>query len=271
LVSDSSGHSLNGTFGGEPKQVAGIMGGAVQLDGRKDYISFGEPAALRLVGSMTISAWINSASFPFDDAAVVSQFTSDDGYQLDTTIDKGQRTIGFKLTNACGVLMARYGATPLAAGVWYHIAGVYDAEARTLDVYLNGRLDNGSLVGSVTSTQHSSYETVNVGRLSDADGFAFAGSIDEVRVYSAAMTKDEIESVMHGNMTDVRQAEHASSRYAAVSPGPLVRKHLESPCGVQSRHEDKNFPLKAALSGVLAAIACAGLLPSSGPIWWLFC
>ena len=44
--------------------------------------------------------------------------------------------------------MARYGATPLVIGAWYHVrAGVYDAEARTLDVYLNGVLDDGFLVG----------------------------------------------------------------------------------------------------------------------------
>ena len=85
---------------------------------------------------MTISAWINSTAFPYDDAAIVSQRHRDFGYQLDTTIDRGPRTIGFKLTNACGDLMARYGATPLVLGSWYHVAGVYDADARTLDVYL---------------------------------------------------------------------------------------------------------------------------------------
>jgi hypothetical protein len=59
---------------------------------------------------------------------------SDRGYQLDTTIDQGPRTIGFKLSDACGHLMARYGATPLALHTWYHVAGVYDAAAQTLDV-----------------------------------------------------------------------------------------------------------------------------------------
>ena len=43
--------------------------------------------------------------------------------------------------------MARYGATPLALDTWYYVAGVYDAEAKTMDVYLNGELDNGFLRG----------------------------------------------------------------------------------------------------------------------------
>ena len=75
---------------------------------------------------MTISAWINSSAFPRDDAAIVSAF-SGLGYQLDTTIDQGARTVGFKLANASGRLMARDGKTRLHTGRWYHVAGVYDA------------------------------------------------------------------------------------------------------------------------------------------------
>jgi hypothetical protein len=142
---DSSGHGLNGRFSREPKSLTGVVGRTVTLDGAKDYIDFGRSSALRLVGSMTISAWIRPSSFPVDDAAIVSQFHGGFGYQVDTKVDRGPRTIGFKLTNACGDLMARYGATPLAVHAWYHVAGVYDAEKRTLDVYLNGKLDNGRL------------------------------------------------------------------------------------------------------------------------------
>ena len=100
---------------------------------------------------MTISAWIKSTSYPIDDAAIVSSHTSAvAGYQLDVTADRGPRTIGFKIANECGQLAARYGATPLLTDTSYHVAGVYNAEARTLDVYLNGKLDNGFLLGSVT-------------------------------------------------------------------------------------------------------------------------
>ena len=140
---DSSGHGLNGEYHSEPKRVAGPMGSAVKFDGTADYVDFGHPSALRLTSSMTISAWIKSTSFPRDDAAIVSSRYNGVGFQLDTTIDKGPRTIGFKLGNSCGTTMARYGATPLALDTWYYVAGVYDAEAKTMDVYLNGELDNG--------------------------------------------------------------------------------------------------------------------------------
>ena len=150
---------------------------AVLFDGAKDYVDFGSPTALRLAGSMTVSAWIRSTSYPVDDAAIVSSHNGTSGYQLDTTVDTGPRTIGFKIANECGRLVARYGATPLMTDTWYHVAGVYDAEARTLEVYLNGHLDNGLLLGSVTGAQHSSRSHVYIGRRSDWAGYEFAGFI----------------------------------------------------------------------------------------------
>ena len=52
------------------------------------------------------------------------------GFQLDTTIDRGPRTIGFKLTSSSGGDMIRYGATAMQLNTWYHVAGVYNAAAR---------------------------------------------------------------------------------------------------------------------------------------------
>jgi hypothetical protein len=65
----------------------------------------------------------------------------------------------------------------MLAGFWYHVAGVYDFEARTLDVYLNGKLDNGILFGAMTSAQHSSRSNVCIGTRGDKKGFEFAGFV----------------------------------------------------------------------------------------------
>ena len=268
---DSSGHGLDGMFRHEPKRIAGVIGGAVTLDGKTDYIDFGHSSALRLVGSLTVSAWINSASFPVDDAAIVSNFTiSSDlngaGYQLDTTIDKGPRTIGFKLANACGTLMARYGMTPLVIDTWYHVAGVYDAAAQTLDVYLNGELDNGFLHGPITGTQKSSREAVYVGRRSDLAGFEFAGSIDDVRIYSRALTKAEIAANMRGEDIEGVVGQRATDGevdglHRLDRPG-----YVRPPCSVSSDHEDAHLPGRTAVVGVLVAVAYVATWPSAGPL-----
>jgi hypothetical protein len=159
--------------------------------------------------------------------------------------------------------MARYGATPLVADRWYHVAGVYDAEAQTLNVYLNGELDNGFLLGSVTSRQRISRAAVYIGRRSDLKGYEFAGSIDDVRIYSLALTKAQIASDMHGTVIDGPAAQQVTRRGVDSSRASGRPKDLGAPCVGLSDYEDARLPGVAAALGVLIAVACVGLWPSA--------
>jgi hypothetical protein len=197
-AADSSGTGNHGTLLNGATFALGRAGNAVNLDGVNDYVNIGNPASLQINGSLTISAWINSSAYPVDDAAVVSKRgNSAAGYQLDTTVDRGSRTIGFKLTGTAGVKMNRYGSTALLPNQWYHIAGVYNGAAQTMNVYLNGQLNNGVLVGAVTATQQNSGLGVVIGRKSGDTGFAFAGKIDDVRIYNRALSQAEIQADMN--------------------------------------------------------------------------
>jgi hypothetical protein len=277
VAEDSSGHGISGTFSKEPNRVDRVTGRSVLFDGSNDDVKFGFSTALRFAGSMTVAAWIKSTSYPVNDAAIVSSIRSPDdhpngafaGYQLDTTVDSGPRTIGFKITNECRRLVARYGATPLLAGSWYHVAGVYDSEARTLDVYLNGKLDNGILLGSVTSAQHSSRSNVYVGTRGDKKGFEFAGFVHDVRIYSRALTVAEVTSEMAGTVGDVPVPEHGAGEDANSQPTLPVRKLVRAPCAVSSDSEDKYIPIAAAGVGLLVAVACIGLWPFGDGLLWL--
>ena len=92
--------------------------------------------------------------------------------------------------------MARFGATTLLPNTWYYVTGVYNVSAQTLDVDLNGVLDNGALQGTVTSTQQNSALNVTVGCRSGSTGFEFAGRIDNLRIYSSALTQAQIAADM---------------------------------------------------------------------------
>jgi Concanavalin A-like lectin/glucanases superfamily/VanZ like family len=208
-------------------------------------------SAYRLAGSMTMTAWINSGSYPEDDASIISQLGKNErGYQLDTTLDTGQRAIGFKLTDACGKPMARYGMTKLMPETWYHVTGVYNAPAQTLDVYLNGKLDNGFLLGSVTTMQRSSRSGILIGsRENFSNKFNFIGSINDVRIYSLPLNKSQIASVMNGHNIDTSETtQNLTSVYQ---------------CGPLTDNEDKMLPGIAALIGVLIAFAVLCAWPAA--------
>jgi Concanavalin A-like lectin/glucanases superfamily/VanZ like family len=274
IAEDSSGHGISGRFSKEPSRIDSETGRAVLFDGSKDNVHFGFSTALRLAGSMTITAWVKSTSYPIDDAAIVSSILSPDesafaGYQLDTTVDRGPRTVGFKITNECRRLAARYGATPLLAGTWYHVAGVYDSEARTLDVYLNGELDNGFLLGSVTSAQHSSRSHLYIGTRSDQTGYEFAGFIHDVRIYSRALTAAEILSDMGRNVADALAPERVAGEDANSQRTLPLHESVHTPCAISSDPADKHIPIAAAGVGLLVAVACIGLWPNGGGLLWL--
>lgn len=254
VVRDESQHGLDGVLANRPILSSGVRGRALSLNGRNQWMEVGDPVALRLTGSMTVSAWINSNAFPSDDAAIVSDH-SGLGYQLDTTIDEGPRTIAFKLANASGQLMARYGRTSLTTNRWYHVAGVYDAAARSLDVYLNGRLDNGCLRGRVTTRQDPSGKKTFVGRRGNERGFEFAGAIDDVRVYSRALTTAEIADEFKQVATTTSAA---LSDLQQVDPGERAGDAM---CRSTDSGDARVVGLMVML-GMLVAVVCAGLWAS---------
>ena len=53
------------------------------------YVDLGNPASLRLTGSMTWSAQINAAASPADDGQIIAKSDNGPGWQLKTSPDTG--------------------------------------------------------------------------------------------------------------------------------------------------------------------------------------
>lgn len=249
-VADASGNRMDGTAVNDPALSAGVAGRALSLDG-KQWIDFGSPPNLRLTGSMTLSAWVEARAFPVDDAAIISSLSrSELGYQLDLTVDNGPRTIGFKMADASGRIMARYGRTPLVTGHWYHVAGVYDAAARSLHVYLDGQLDDGCPLGTVSSSQHVSSSPVRVGARGGLAGYGFTGLIDEARIDSRPMSAAQVQALFDGDSG--RRALQPRSR-APLAPPPTAAAACRT---LPVRVSRVPGPLTAL--GMLVALVCVG-------------
>jgi Concanavalin A-like lectin/glucanases superfamily/Bacterial Ig domain len=192
-ISDISGNSNTGTINGATWTTSGKYGSALAFNGSSNYVDLGNPASLQLTGSMTASAWIYAKANPPDDGQIISKSDDTDGWQIKTTPDTGVRTFGFAISNG-GSHIQRNSKTVLSLNTWYYVTGVYNAAAQTLDIYVNGVLDNGVLSGTVPSSQLNSTQNVRIGMRSS--GYYFNGTIDEVRVYNTALTQAAIQSDM---------------------------------------------------------------------------
>ena len=194
-TADASGNGITGTLVSGPTWTAGRNGTGLSFNGSSTYVDLGNPAALQFAGSMTLSAWVYETANVFDDGQIVAKSDGESGWQLKSTPDTGVRTFGIAITNSSGAPIQRYSNTIRALNTWYHVAGVYDAAAQTLSLYVNGNLDNGTLSGAVPSSQRVSTVTANIGRRTG--GFNISGIVDDVRIYARALTPAEIQADMN--------------------------------------------------------------------------
>jgi hypothetical protein len=192
-VGDASGNGLAGRIVGATWTTAGKYGGALSFNGWSSYVDLGNPTGLQITGSMTWSAWILATANPPDDGQIIAK-SYEAGWQFKTSPDTGPHTFGTGVSTDGTSLTQRYSKTVRELNTWYHVAGVYNAVARTLAIYVNGVLDNGVLRGTVPAGQYNAPQNVTIGRR--AGGFYFQGRIDEVRVYDRALSQAEIQADM---------------------------------------------------------------------------
>ena len=195
-TADVSANNTSGSLVNAPVWTIGRYGNGLQFGG-SNYVDLGNPGSLRLTGSMTLSAWIYISANPSDDAAIVAKLGAA-GWQLKTSPDTGVRTAAIQISSNGANSIQRYSSTVLAANVWYHIAGVYDAASRALDIYVNGVLSNGVLSGTVPAAQVDSNLNVNIAQRTGYPGiYNFLGRIDEVHVYNRALSASEVGDDMN--------------------------------------------------------------------------
>ncbi|MHC4168475.1 MAG: hypothetical protein ACYSWQ_16100, partial [Planctomycetota bacterium] len=61
---DSSGNGNDGTLNGNPQWAAGMIGGALHLDGSSDYVRIPFSESLRVLnrGDFTLTLWLNASA-----------------------------------------------------------------------------------------------------------------------------------------------------------------------------------------------------------------
>jgi hypothetical protein len=190
-VIDLSGGAFNGTFGAGVARVAtGKFGGALSFSG--GTVTVPNAPALQLTTAMTLEAWVNPTSVGSDWRDVIHK--ARDNYYLmasgNGTAPVGGGTFGLDDTTT-----QAFGVVALPVGIWSHIATTYDGTAIRLYV-------NGALVASKprTGPLRVSASSLTIGGDS-VFGQRFQGMIDEVRVYSRALSTSEIAADMNTPVT----------------------------------------------------------------------
>jgi alpha-L-arabinofuranosidase len=97
-------------------------------------------------------------------------------------------------------------------GTWYHLAGVYDAAAREISLYVNGQ--HQETVAFTTPWRATGHLTIGRGQWAGAPADYVDGTIDDVRAYQAALTAEALKGF----------ADRPALAVDASAHGPALRK-----------------------------------------------
>jgi hypothetical protein len=185
-ATDASGNGNTGTITGAAR-ATGRAGGALAFDGLDDWVTVADSASLDLTTGMTLEAWVNPTTISGRWRTVLlKEAPGGMAYGLYAGEDAG-RPSGHVYTTS---EVDTRGTAGLPLNTWSHLAVTYDGT--TLRLYVNGT--------QVSSRAVSGAMRVTGGVLRIGGNAvwpeAFAGRIDEVRVYNRALTAADITTDM---------------------------------------------------------------------------
>ena len=209
VATDSSSKGNDGTVMGDATWVAGQMGSSsLNFDDSDDIVIIPDDTSLDIGGALTISLWVNTPEVVSPNHMVTKQpsGTAPDNYPGNYEFRVKDNTIQFLHQTSEGTDYSEYhSTTQITAGEWHH-AVVSIVEGGFVEFYLDG-----ASAGSVAQT--GTFGVLNDDSLrigGRKDNHFFNGILDDVYIYSRALTLDQIVGLGEGIEPAFRKAENPS-------------------------------------------------------------
>ena len=207
-TTDKSGQGNNGTRTATTI-TPGKIGQAMKFGGvTGNRINIGYHSVLDIVGSKSISVWIKTSSFTQNGAVVANSGSGFGSIFFENALKWRGGDNGIQLT---------YTVPTSFQNKWIHIVATQIGTNAVL--YVNGVavLSNTNVTALIASAEKQA-----IGNLTgDAAGYAFNGSIDDVRIYSRALSATEAAFLYK-----LGQSKTASSQTAKPTTGNTLKTGL---------------------------------------------
>jgi len=183
---DLSGNGNTGTISGNVKVVAGQFGDALSFDGSGSHVAINDSKSLDGMDHLTVQLWINFNAIKADWNHILEK---DCLYGLTVNTGSGtfQYDTGTDCGNRAGWIDSNY---KVSEKTWYNIAMTVDGSK--VIFYVNGKKESEKAwknpVGDSAAPLHIAHPS----------SYLVDGIIDEVKVWSIALTEAEIQSEMLG-------------------------------------------------------------------------
>ena len=184
IAADSSGGGHNGAVNGA-SWIAGEKNSALSFNGSTSDVA---TSPIALSNTFSVSAWVNPSGAQTAYARIAETQYNDGlylGVNASGTQYKWIVNNAAGATAACGRALGCAEGGVVTAG-WHLVTGTYDGATGRLYV-------DGTLVATETFTAPPNTNLpLYIGRYSAANGYGWHGGIDEVRLYSGALTGAQV-------------------------------------------------------------------------------
>ncbi len=177
----------DGTIKGDPQMVDGKIEEALEFDGVDDYIDCGADASLGLTGAITLEAWIN---WEIADNPYFITKVGDSSHRSYDISGNSDGTAEFRVGGTACNAVKSTGTTSISGDKWVHLVGVYEPSTY-VRLYIDGSLAKEE-TADIPASQCDNGLPWYIGVREGNQGF-FKGVIDEVKIYSRALSADEVQ------------------------------------------------------------------------------
>ena len=244
-VADNSSFGRNGTIPdiNGLKLVDGKIGKAIDFRGtNKDYIEIQGYKGVVGSANRTVAAWIKTTC---NNGEILSWGSQDAFgrwiFRLNL-INANTGTIRLEVMGGAGG-----GSTKINDGQWHHAAAVFEAnetpDTNDIRLYVDGNLEKRSILQNC-AVNTAAGDNVRIGCCANRP---FAGLIDDVQIFSAALSDEQIKELYEGVAP---QSQYAASMPRIVTPQELAKAEEPQPA--------KSKNLTAVL--VIVVIAAAAVI-----------
>ena len=225
-ILDESGNGLDAEVVKNTKFVKGKYGKAIRITSEtEDCVNIPSSDALEISDEITMMAWVyhedwtRSSSQWFDKGCYSKHFES---YGMVVWGKKDFPELGAFETGS--VISMLVGSADLQQSIttlnemknrtWHHVVGTYGD--KDLKIYLDGEMI-ANLPSQVDNFSGTNKEDLRIGCAKNKPQYAFeGGSIDEVAIWSRALSEDEVRAAMQEPLLAVSPKDKVTTTWGSI-------------------------------------------------------
>jgi len=199
---DTSGNGHNGTLEGDPKWVAGKIGGALDFGGDGDrVVDAAGGDYLNGLQAMTVTVWIKSNLIGTDKGFIEGEDPDENDNVCTIRYDSAGVTYGgtnvLKMAVTSSSEQQLESSSNLQTTEWQHVAMTWSS-GDIIRLYIDGVEDTPSGNATAASGPQSGVVKFIVGQGGKDSGGGWDGLIDDVRIYDEVLSAERIQGIMLG-------------------------------------------------------------------------